>query len=61
MTDEKAPSPFNAERLVANHARPRHRGPSKEAQNLVARQVAYDKLREKDGFKRPGSTNRHKQ
>ena len=61
MTDESTPSPMNAERLVANHARPRHRGPSREEQNLTARRVAYDKLREKDGFRRPGSMNRHKQ
>jgi hypothetical protein len=61
MTDEKTPSPFNADNHVANHAGPRHRGPSLEEGNLTARQVAYDRLKDKDGFRRPGSMNRHKQ
>jgi hypothetical protein len=63
MSDEKTPSPFNADNHVANHAKPRHRGPSLEEGNLTARRVAYDRIRDsevKAGMHKPGSTNRHK-
>lgn len=52
---------FTQENL-AGKAKPRHRGPSLEAQNLAKRQVAYDRLPSnvKDSMHRPGSMNRHK-
>jgi len=46
---------------VGKHAKPRHRGPSKEQSNLEKRIGTYERISDKRGFHKPGSTSRHKQ
>lgn len=46
---------------VAGKAQAKHRGPSLTDQRLAARVTAYERLKDKEPYHKPGSQNRHKQ
>jgi len=46
---------------VAGKAQAKHRGPSLVAQRLASRIKAFDRIKDQQGMKKPGSQRRHKQ